>query len=74
MTKKVIGICGGRSCCRTNQKLWDEARQSENENVVFEEAMCLGLCEDGPNIRVDDEGKREKVSGVTRERLREEVE
>ncbi len=75
MSKKVIGICCGRSCCNRNKLLWSKVREVEREKdgkmdgVVIEEAMCLGMCEDGPNIRVDEDGVRRKESGVTEEDL-----
>ena len=64
MEKKVIGICSGRSCCQVNQALLQYAEDLERQDVVFEEAMCLGMCESAPNIRVDEEGERTKYPKV----------
>lgn len=62
MTKKVIGICNGRTCCNYNQQLLKYAEQLESKDVFFEEAMCLGMCEMAPNIRIDNNGERTKHS------------
>lgn len=70
MTKKVIGICNGPTCCKYNQKLWECAQALESEDIFFEEAMCLGMCETAPSIRIDQKGERTKLSSVTPERLK----
>ena len=64
MTQKVIGICNGRTCCNYNQQLLEMAEKLESEDVVFQEAMCLGMCETAPNIRVDEKGERKKYGKV----------
>lgn len=68
--KKVIGICGGPTCCNHNKLLWEYAEALECDDVVFEEAQCLGMCETAPNIRVDEKGERKKYQKVSVESLK----
>lgn len=70
MSSKVIGICNGRTCCNYNQQLLQYAEALESKDIFFEEAMCLGMCETAPNIRVDEDGVRTKIASVTPDRLK----
>ncbi|HEY5714544.1 MAG TPA: hypothetical protein VIT68_04305 [Candidatus Gracilibacteria bacterium] len=70
LKKTVVGICGGPSCCQVNQKLWKLSEDLDPEVFKVEEAQCLGLCEQSPNIRIDDPttGERVKHEGVDGEK------
>ena len=67
MTKKTtVGICNGRSCCRTNAKLWKLAEDLPEDQFKVEEAACLDRCRNAPSIRIDDPetGQRVKHANV----------
>lgn len=59
--EKIIKVCGGKTCSSRfseyiiNRLEADKKFYKYDENIVIEKCICLGKCDFGPNIKIDNE-------------------
>ena len=76
--KKRIRICKGNTCGHFGKDLLDSAKkkiQKENlsDRILAEECHCLGECMKGPNIQIENAGRRETKSKMNKKALEKEI-
>ncbi len=72
--KKIIKVCEGNACCMNfSDDIFKEAeKKCENKNGVEVERMgCQARCTQGPIVAVEEAGKREIKTEVSKRDLEE---
>lgn len=79
MTHTSIKICSGKHCCRSTDRLLAAAESKVRllqaaEQIRVEKCLCLGECQKGPNLRIEQHGESTLHLGMSPHALERKVE